>query len=171
VLFQSLLPVYKARMKSTPPPLRIAKPCPKKWDEMHGTAKKRFCEHCQLHVHNLSEMSERERNDAITRTGGQLCIAYIQRPDGSMAVRSRWEPIQRLFAPVRWWIASALATVLPFAFVGCADRTTTLGRVSPGCSTHQQKTVHGTAGGTIGEVTLGVPMPPPASKSSERTAR
>src|SRR5881394_4255743 len=52
-------------LKSEPPPLRIGTTCPKRWDDMSGDAKQRFCDHCQLHVHNLSAMSTGEREQFI----------------------------------------------------------------------------------------------------------
>jgi len=123
-------------MKSEPAPFRIAKPCPKKWDDMSGDAKRRFCEHCQLHVHNLSAMSGREREELVAKSEGRLCIAYELRGDGSMVTPSRWS---WLFLPLRriqQAAAALLAACLPMVFSACATREV-LGDAAP--STKERK--------------------------------
>ena len=154
-------------MKRIKPPLHIAKPCPKRWDELQGDDRKRFCGECQLHVHNLSAMPVRERNEFVAQSGGRLCIAYVQRPDGSMVTPSTWAFWRKIFAPIRWALASALAMLLP----GCASRATlgrpsTVGKPGPSCPTHQQKNVRANDAGAM---TLGEYMPvnpSPQSKAS-----
>ena len=105
-------------MKAEPPPLRIAKPCPKNWDDMTGDAKRRFCEHCQLHVHNLSAMAPGERVQFVAETRGRACITYELRADGTMVTSSRWDWVLR---PLRAF-AALLAALSPFAFSSCATR-------------------------------------------------
>src|SRR5436309_571232 len=96
------------------PPLRIKTPCPKRWDDMRGDGKRRFCEHCQLHVHNLSAMSAHEREQFEASSGGLLCIAYELRNDGSMVTPARWPWMRRPLERARWAVAALLATVVPF---------------------------------------------------------
>jgi hypothetical protein len=116
-------------MKNQPPPLKIASPCPKQWDEMTGDAKCRFCEHCQLQVHNLSAMSKRERNRFVSESGGRSCITYLIRPDGPMISEGFW---YRFFKPLRFAGAAMLATLLPFWFSSCVSRRNALvGSVCP----------------------------------------
>ncbi len=143
-------------MKATPPPLQIAKPCPKSWKGMAGDSKKRFCEHCQLHVHNLSEMSGQERKDFVSASGGRLCIAYVRRTDGSMVTPSLWGTLRRQFDRARWGVAAGLAALLPFAFTGCATKDAAGNNAA--CDPHLQKTARKTP---EGEMTLGMPMPVP----------
>ena len=115
-------------MKPAPPPVKIGSPCPKKWSELEGGDKQRYCSECQLHVHNLSAMSAPERNEFIENGGERKCIAYTLRADGTMVTPSRWPRLARLFRPVRWAALSCAATLLPFWFAGCASRkTATLG--------------------------------------------
>ncbi|MEO6741414.1 MAG: hypothetical protein ABIP20_14285 [Chthoniobacteraceae bacterium] len=118
-------------MKAEPPPLQIGTPCPKNWDDMAGDAKRRFCEHCQLHVHNLSGMKPGERAQFVAESRGRACITYELRPDGTMVTPSRWNWVLR---PLRAF-AALIAAMLPFAFSSCA----------PSCTRR----------------TAGVPMPPP----------
>jgi hypothetical protein len=137
-------------MKNQPPPLKVGTPCPKQWNEMDGGAKRRFCEHCQLHVHNLSAMSERERRDFTAKTGGQGCISYLVRPDGTMISERFWS---RFFRPLRFAGTAVLATLLPFWFSACArERERILGalpspKTAPGTTPEPQRM-------------LGVPAPP-----------
>ena len=127
-------------MKAEPPPLRVGTPCPKNWDDMEGDAKRRFCEHCQLHVHNLSAMKPAERTQFVAETRDRACITYELRADGTMVTRSRWNWVLR---PLRAF-AALLAAMLPFAFASCA----------PTCSTRRL---------------AGSPMPPPDASHSTKT--
>ena len=79
---------------------------------MSGDAKRRFCEHCQLHVHNLSAMSPGERTQFVAESGGRACITYEIRPDGTMLTPSRWNWVLR---PLRAF-AALIAAMLPFSF-------------------------------------------------------
>lgn len=130
-------------MKPQPPPLKVGKPCPKLWSELTGDSKCRFCSECQLHVHNLSEMQEGERERFVAESGGQACIAYELNADGSMVTPPRWPWLARMVRPFKWAGLTALSAVLPFWFSGCATR-------------------RGPGPGAI----MGVPMPPPPSASS-----
>ncbi|WP_265594675.1 hypothetical protein [Haloferula sp. BvORR071] len=109
-------------MKPEPPPLQIASPCPKKWTDMSGDAKRRFCEHCQLHVHNLSAMSVRERDQFVAESGGHACIAYEVRDDGSMVTPSRWAWLRVPLLRTQQTAAALLAASLPMFFSACATR-------------------------------------------------
>ncbi|HEX2750581.1 MAG TPA: hypothetical protein VHM91_21425 [Verrucomicrobiales bacterium] len=111
------------------PPLKIASPCPKQWEGMTGDAKRRYCEHCKLHVHNLSAMSKREQRKFVAEGGDRACVTYLVRPDGSMISERFWH---RLFKPFRFAGATVLATLLPFWFSACASRRIPLtGSVCP----------------------------------------
>ena len=146
-------------MKSQPP-LQIGTPCPKRWNTMQGDAKRRFCGHCQLHVHNLSAMSARERKRFIATSGGHACIAYELRPDGSMVTPSRWSRLLLPFQRLRASIAALLAAFLPFFVPACESRRV-LGESSPPCGSHTKQ-----AGDDESTMMLGTPMvsPPPKSK-------
>ncbi|HSI11387.1 MAG TPA: hypothetical protein VK961_05060 [Chthoniobacter sp.] len=121
-------------MKPKAPPLEVQTPCSKRWEELQGGSQHRYCDQCQLHVHNLSTMSSRERERFVARSGsGPQCIAYELRPDGSMVTASWWASLLRPFQQVRWATLTFLAAFLPFAFSSCATRRATLGRFSPKC--------------------------------------
>lgn len=145
-------------MKPSHPPLQIGNPCPKRWEDLKGNASRRFCEDCQLHVHNLSAMSngERARFVAESQSQGHACIAYELRSDGSMVTPPHWiwlrQPLQR----VRWLGSTLLAVLLPFLFSACATRRT-LGRY--------QKVQCKTGDSSEGQILLGTPALPSDSDS------
>ena len=140
-------------MKNQPPPLQIETPCPKRWENMTGDATRRFCEHCQLHVHNLSEMSDRERKRFVAESGGTACIAYELRPDGTMITPSRWTWLIKPWKRARFVITALLVTLFPFLFSACATRRT-VGKMAStqdaNCTTQNASERH---------IVAGTPMP------------
>ncbi len=63
--------------------VRIASPCPMRWDDMTGDDRARFCARCSKHVYNFSAMTTAEAEALIVRKEGRLCGAYFQRTDGT----------------------------------------------------------------------------------------
>jgi len=110
-------------MKTQLPPLKIGTPCPKRWEEMSGNGMRRFCEHCELHVHNLSAMPNGERERFVEESQGRACIAYELRKDGTMVTPTLWQR-------TRWIGVTLLATLFPFVFTACASRKAMLGKPS-----------------------------------------
>lgn len=133
-------------MKSAPPPLTIGKVCPMSWSSMQGDSKKRYCEHCQLHVHNLSAMSGRERARFVRESGGRACIAYRLDADGTLITPpSPWQRATRVFREPKAAAMGLLATLLPFLFSACS---------------HTEQL----------QPTLGVPLPPDTSDTQPKKA-
>lgn len=58
--------------------LRITSPCDVPWDSMIGNDRIRFCEHCQLTVHNIDRASPKQIRRLIARSRGRLCVNYFQ---------------------------------------------------------------------------------------------
>jgi hypothetical protein len=52
---------------------------------MTGNDQIRFCDHCSLSVHNLSEMTSKQVLRLIGKSHGRVCIRYIRRPGGALA--------------------------------------------------------------------------------------
>lgn len=69
--------------------LRVASPCPMDWDRMVGDDKRRFCDHCGLHVHNTSAMTREEVLALIEEAsrGGRVCARLYKRADGTLLTR------------------------------------------------------------------------------------
>ena len=122
---------------------------------MTGDSQRRFCDHCQLHVHNLSAMSDRQRELFVSQTGGHACIAYELRADGSMVTPSRWVWLTSPVRNVTWRVIAILAALLPFLFSSCATRRT-LGRVAHTCDPQQAHT----ADRSHQHMVVGTPLPP-----------
>lgn len=132
---------------------------------MTGNAQRRFCEHCQLHVHNLSAMSDRQRNIFVGETKGHACIAYVQGPGDTMITEGPLTRLLSLFRPVRAASIALLAAILPFWFSSCATRRTTYVNGKPvpqGQSGENKQTMHlgGMKKPPNSEITVGVPLPP-----------
>lgn len=99
------------------PRLKIATPCPADWNKMIGDDKVRFCSQCNLHVYNLSAMTEPEALKILHNREGRLCARLYQRADGTtltqdcpVGVRTALRRLTR-FATA----AVALMFVVPFA--------------------------------------------------------
>jgi hypothetical protein len=67
--------------------VKIATPCPMLWSEMEGNDRSRFCKSCNLHVFNLSDMTDREAEDLVRGTTGRLCGRYYERADGTIMTK------------------------------------------------------------------------------------
>ncbi|MBA3765553.1 MAG: ankyrin repeat domain-containing protein [Acidobacteria bacterium] len=66
--------------------INISSPCSADWDSMIGNREVRFCLHCSKHVNNLSEMTRKQALELVARSGGQLCLRIVRRPDGRVQV-------------------------------------------------------------------------------------
>ncbi|HSI85902.1 MAG: hypothetical protein ACAI35_05225 [Candidatus Methylacidiphilales bacterium] len=58
--------------------------CPKLWAEMSGDNRTRFCDHCNLHVHNLSEMPRQEAEVLMNPIDKRVCVTYIPDAEGNV---------------------------------------------------------------------------------------
>jgi hypothetical protein len=67
--------------------ITIPKPCDADWDSMTGNDQVRFCEHCNLHVNDLSGMTRLDAMRLVARSKGRLCVRYVQRLDGGVLTK------------------------------------------------------------------------------------
>src|SRR5260370_37112321 len=72
--------------------ITIPEPCNADWESMIGNDQVRFCEHCNLHVTNLSNLTRREAMRLVAQSQGRLCVRYIQRPGGGAITKSVPQP-------------------------------------------------------------------------------
>lgn len=63
--------------------LHIPSPCNTPWESMIGNDQIRFCEHCNLSVHNLSEMTRKDAARLVAKSEGRLCVRYLRAPQGA----------------------------------------------------------------------------------------
>jgi hypothetical protein len=66
---------------------RIATPCPVSWEQMTGDDRVRFCDQCELHVYNISELTRIEAETLIASTEGRICARLYRRADGSVITK------------------------------------------------------------------------------------
>ncbi|MDX6303668.1 MAG: hypothetical protein QOI77_637 [Blastocatellia bacterium] len=76
--------------------LTISNPCNADWAAMSGNDQVRFCEHCSLHVTNLSSITRYEAMRLVVRSQGRLCVRYLVRPVTGVVPRSVPEKLYRI---------------------------------------------------------------------------
>lgn len=135
---------------------------------MKGNDRKRFCDQCNLHVHNLSAMSPRQIQ-TLALTPGRRCVAYLQTEDGNIRTRPRFESIRRPFIRSCRLMASLLALIFPFSFIGCAEKST------PPVETPQSQTIPSqdvpTPGGTMIRGEVGPDVSPTQKSTTKATSQ
>jgi predicted Fe-S protein YdhL (DUF1289 family) len=102
----------------------IEKPCPVKWESMVGDEKRRYCEHCQLHVHNLSAMTANERNEVLAPSPERKCISYLHRADANAPKGKAQLTLQSLSWLPRW-----LAAIIALFITSCDECGRTTGEI------------------------------------------
>lgn len=66
----------------------IERPCPKRWSELVGDEKRRFCSECALHVTNLSALTRAEATDFLSARSGRVCVTYVPTEDGGAKLQA-----------------------------------------------------------------------------------
>jgi len=115
---------------------------------MQGNRKTRFCDQCELHVHNLSAMSPNKVEQLIARGRNErVCISYALRPDGNMMTQ-RDRLRYALHRPLRRALAWVFAIFSPLAFSSCETQSppTKQGQLTGRIGPPQQKTIDQSSG-------------------------
>src|SRR5260370_31440214 len=102
--------------------ITIPAPCEADWDSMVGNDQVRFCEHCKLHVTDLSAMTRQAATRLVTRSQGRLCVRYIQRPDGGIFTRTVPEKLYRISRRVSRIAAGAFTATLSLSSAAAQTR-------------------------------------------------
>ncbi|MGH9966904.1 MAG: ankyrin repeat domain-containing protein [Pyrinomonadaceae bacterium] len=76
--------------------IQISSPCEADWNSMIGNDRVRSCEHCNLTVHDLTQLTRKRVLRLIAKSNGQLCIRYRRRPDGSIVTRAAPQQLLRI---------------------------------------------------------------------------
>lgn len=101
--------------RDSAPQIRIASPCDVEWDSMIGNNRVRFCEHCQLSVHNVDRASQKQLKRLVARSKGRLCVNYRQ-------------PVpQKLPAPILYKIGRRTSVIAASAFSATLSLSTAMG--------------------------------------------
>lgn len=64
--------------------LKIAKPCPARWEDMRGDEKTRFCSRCAKDVYNVAAMAHHEAESLLRNASGGVCLRVFRRRDGTV---------------------------------------------------------------------------------------
>ncbi len=113
---------------SSKPSTLIPDPCHEvTWDEMTGDDRKKLCQVCSRHVHNISELERAEADALFANTSPEerLCIHYMEGADGEVFYRDSTNPIWRLHRQVQGskrLLAAALALPL-LTFAACDEKS------------------------------------------------
>lgn len=91
--------------------VRVASPCPKRWDELVGDDRTRYCVECNFNVFNLSDMTADEAAELIRSAEGRLCVSYYRRADGTIMTRDCGVAVARRRRRMAW-VGGAIAAVL-----------------------------------------------------------
>jgi len=118
-------------MKPNTSPWTIKQRCSADWDTMRGDDQRRFCEHCQKFVHNVSAMSPAERETLANPANMGECVFYSQRRDGEVADLSFLFRLRRWFPFLRMACWSALIALLPITLTGCMGRRCPPAEITP----------------------------------------
>lgn len=102
------------------PVIQINEPCSQDWAGMSGSEQRRFCDACDKHVLNFSEMSSAEVSEALSSADNtRVCARIHRRSDGSIITSdSRSKPRRSLLSQVSQFAALATACVL----AGCSTK-------------------------------------------------
>jgi hypothetical protein len=88
---------------------KVATPCGESWNEMTGNDKVRFCSHCSKDVNNISEMTRKEAFKLVRKSDGNLCIRYIQKPNGKKLFMPQLHQIFRQTGVLAGTLSAALS--------------------------------------------------------------
>jgi hypothetical protein len=58
----------------------IVNPCAKRWTDLHGEGRKRYCDSCKTPVHALAQYSANELNRLWRESGGHVCGFLSREP-------------------------------------------------------------------------------------------
>ncbi|MCM3871601.1 MAG: ankyrin repeat domain-containing protein [Pyrinomonadaceae bacterium] len=76
--------------------IRVESPCEVSWDSMIGNDQVRFCEHCNLTVNDLSQLTRKRALRLVRASKGRLCVRYHRGRDGSTLTRSAPQKLYRI---------------------------------------------------------------------------
>ena len=99
----------------------IAAPCDADWDSMIGNNRVRFCKHCNLHVTNLSGITQPEALRLVAQSEGRLCLRFERRDDGSVITRETSRPLHQISRRASRLAAGAFGATLSLATVAAAQ--------------------------------------------------
>ncbi len=101
--------------------IRVESPCEVGWDSMIGNDQVRFCEHCNLTVNDLSQLTRKRALRLVRASKGRLCVRYQRRPDGSTVTRSAPQKLYGIGRRASRIAAGAFSATLSLASAASAQ--------------------------------------------------
>src|SRR6266550_6031581 len=138
--------------------IRVESPCESDWDKMIGNDEVRFCEHCNLHVNNLSAMTRAKAMRLVARSRGRLCLRYVPRPDGSVTTKESAERLYLINRRISRVAASAFTATLSLA--SAAAQTRSASEISSAPQITQSKAVDSMTAGAGAAALSGIVRDP-----------
>ena len=103
----------------------IPAPCDADWDSMTGNDQVRFCEHCKLHVTNLSSLTRQDAIRLVARSQGRLCVRFVQRPNGRVLTKQMPEKVHHIARRVSRIAAGAFTATLSLSSAAAQESAPT----------------------------------------------
>jgi hypothetical protein len=140
--------------------LIIPTPCSADWNSMVGNDQVRFCEHCSLHVHNLSALTRNQAERLVAQANGKLCVRYIRDPAGRPALLPVAQKLHRIGRRVSQLAAGAFTASLSVSSALAQERFAPSGAgrlavAEAGASWSARSSITGTVIGPGGAVISG----------------
>lgn len=102
--------------------LHIAEPCHEDWSAMSGSERRRFCQQCTTHVHNLGELPRSDARALLASTPDPMCVRYPIAAQGGLRFATRKRapsgPLRQLRGAARLTASAAAVSAL---LVGCVE--------------------------------------------------
>jgi len=92
---------------------------------MTGDDRVRFCDHCQLNVYNISELSRIEAEKLIASTEGRLCARLFRRADGTVLTQDCPVGLRALRMRVSKRAAAILAAIVSLSSAAVGQQSAT----------------------------------------------
>jgi hypothetical protein len=126
--------------------INIASPCSADWDKMIGNEQVRFCQHCSLHVHDLSKITRKDVVKLVADSKGKLCVRYY-RPDGVVQTANHAQPLSQIKRRLSRIAAGAFTATLSLASNAAAQSTQPVERnpvvvISPAAAGERMPTIN-----------------------------
>jgi ankyrin repeat protein len=112
--------------------ITIAAPCDADWETMIGNDQVRFCEHCQLHVTNLSSMTQAQAMSLVAQSRGRLCVRYLQRANGEILMKQLPQKLHYISRRVTRVAAGAFSAALSVASAAAQTKPDPNSALRPG---------------------------------------
>jgi hypothetical protein len=82
-------------MPARSPALKVAAPCPLRWEDLAGNDRIRFCGQCQQNVYNVASLTAEEVRTMVQEREGRVCVRLQRRADGTVITRDCWYVVRR----------------------------------------------------------------------------